>query len=166
MPPRPTPLPSAATEDAWNWVQAAPFRVHVRRILDSTGLPWRAIAGYAGVPDNVVRSLLGRPERRRLQRLAPHYAARLLALDPARIRRDLALPGSLEWARLWVDTLMADGWSVRRVAAVCGMSPEAIRGLRDGRTQRLSRHPELLLATAARAHDLDPLTLVELARAA
>lgn len=166
MAPRPTPLSAAASEHTWNWVQAAPFRVHLRRVLESTGLPWRALAGYAGVPDNVVRSLLGRPERRPLQRLAPHYAARLLALDPARIRRDLAMPGSMEWARLWVDTLLADGWTVRRVAAVSGMSPAAVRSLRDGRSPRLSRHPELLLATAARAHDLDPLSLVELARAA
>lgn len=166
MTPRPAPLPSAGSDDTWNWVQAAPFRVHLRRILDSTGLPWRAVAGYAGVPDNVIRSLLGRPQRRPLRRLAPHYAARILALDPARIRRDLAKPGSMPWARLWVDTLMAGGWTTRRVAAVSGMSPEAIAGLREDRTPRLARHPELLLATAARAHDLDPLTLVDLARAA
>lgn len=163
------------SDNTWNWVLAAPFRLHVCRVLDGTGLPWRALAGYAGVPDNVVRSLLGRPGRRRLRRLAPHYAAQLLGLDPDRVRRDLAQPGSPPWVRLWLETLTAHGWAARRIGAVAGLAPATVEGLRAGWPIEVSRHTELVLSAAVRAHDLDhiahgredrPLPAVDDARAA
>ena len=46
------------TATAHHWLPAAPFRSHVRALIDSSGLPWRAIALEARVPPGVVRTLL------------------------------------------------------------------------------------------------------------
>lgn len=155
----------------WSWVVAGPFRAHLRRILDETGLPWRVLAGYAHVPDNVVRALLGREGRPRLRRLAPHYAERLLRLDPAVIARDLAAPGSPVWARAAIRALLGAGWTPERIRIVAGLSRAQVTALSSGRSvpspaAQLSRRSELLLSAAVRAHGLAPGGLADPAVAA
>ena len=48
--------------DTNHWVDAAPFRRHVRWLIGATGLSWRLIAAHADVAPRAVRTLLhGRP---------------------------------------------------------------------------------------------------------
>ncbi len=64
-----------------SWVQAAPFRALVGRLLDVTGLPWQVLARQARVPPAVVHRLLYGRDGRRPARIPPDCARRLLALD-------------------------------------------------------------------------------------
>ena len=41
-----------------DWVDAEPFRAHVRDLICETGLSWRLVAAHAGVAPRAVRSLL------------------------------------------------------------------------------------------------------------
>lgn len=71
-------------------MQAAPFRAHLDRLIDLTGLPWTELANHALVPPAVVHRLLFGRNGRRVARIPPDYARRLLQLDE---RRLLALAG-------------------------------------------------------------------------
>lgn len=91
------PVTSAALPgtDSTDWVLAAPFRAHARSILLDTGLPWRALALHAGVPPQVLRSLLfgsGRGQRRMRAvdalLLWQVDAAQVRALGTTPVRRD------------------------------------------------------------------------------
>lgn len=46
------------TENCPDWVDAAPFRTHVRDLICETGLSWRLIAAHADIAPRAIRSLL------------------------------------------------------------------------------------------------------------
>jgi len=64
-----------------HWVQAAPFRALVVRLVDLTGLPLAVVADQAQVPPAVVHRLLHGRGGRRPSRIPRECAVRLLALD-------------------------------------------------------------------------------------
>ncbi len=68
------------------WVQAAPFRAHLQRLLDLTGVPWTTLAAEAIVPPAVVQRLLFGRGGRPLTRIPADCARRLLALDERSLR--------------------------------------------------------------------------------
>jgi len=41
-----------------DWLNPAPFRIHVHNLICDTGLPWRLIAAHAGVAPRAIRALL------------------------------------------------------------------------------------------------------------
>ena len=145
---------SAATPD-WAWVDAAPFRAHVRHVLTIHPLPWRVLAGYARVPDSLVRALLG-IDRRPLRRIPPHYARALLAVDAGRLATDLNAWVETGQAAVAARTLQAAGWSVARIAHEGGFSPQAATTLLQGQAHFVTRHHMLALHAATRAHGLEP----------
>ncbi len=69
------------------WVQAAPFRALVARLLDLTDLPWPLIARHAGVPPAVMHRLLYGREGHTPGRIPSDCARRLLAVDEAQLVR-------------------------------------------------------------------------------
>lgn len=71
-------------------MQAAPFRAHLDRLIDLTGLPWTELAGQARVPPAVVHRLLYGRNGRCMSRIPRDYARRLLELD----ERGLRAPGA------------------------------------------------------------------------
>lgn len=71
-------------------MQAAPFRAHLGRLIDLTGLPWTELARHALVPPAVVHRLLFGRNGRLARRIPRDYARRLLELDEQRL---LALAG-------------------------------------------------------------------------
>lgn len=158
-----TLLPTITAAD-WRWVAAAPFRAHLRNLQSETELPWRALAGHAGVPDRVVRSLLlgrgGRPVRR----IAPHYARRLLRLHPGELQLRLKDLVPSDTARHCAHLLLGDGWSPTDLAAVAELTRPEMDTLLLGHATRVplrvaTRVPlrvQILLAAAARAHRLEP----------
>lgn len=67
------------------WVPAGPFRTTFRLLVDSTGLPWRMVAGLARVPVPVAARLIGdRPHPR--HRLRQVDAQRICLLTPGMVR--------------------------------------------------------------------------------
>lgn len=156
------PTPGTGTPDEligaaqnWSWVVAAPFRAHVRRVLAVEPVPWRAFAGYARVPDNVVRGLLGLG-RRPLRRIAPHYAHALLDIDPRNFRADLVRPGEPAVAVAAARALVAAGWTVARISRAGSIAEPRLRALLHGEHLAITQRTALLLAAAARAHRIGP----------
>lgn len=126
---------------------AAPFRAHVRRLLDQTGLPWPVIALAGGLPPVLIRNLLFGRDGRHRSRLPASAARRLLALDAERL---------LGHQRMWVPAaptaaviaeLLSQGCPPPALARYCRLSePELIAVLESPMCTRLTE----LLAQAAR----------------
>lgn len=101
---------------------SAPFRAHLRLLLDGTGLPWPVMALAAGVPLRLVARLLNTPGSRRLPKLPAESAHRLLHLDLRTLaeleRREIP---AQETARI-LASLLADGCPPARLARYCRLS--------------------------------------------
>ncbi len=69
------------------WVQAAPFRALVRRLLELTDLPWPLLARHAGVPPVLMHRLLYGRDGRAFRRIPSDCARRLLAIDETQLIR-------------------------------------------------------------------------------
>ena len=67
-------------DDYGPWVDAAPFRAHIRHLMGETGLAWRTIAVLADVPSQSVDHLLRGRNGRSVPRLHPMIAERLFHL--------------------------------------------------------------------------------------
>ncbi len=139
------------------WVLAAPFRAHLRYLIDTTGLPWRALALAAGVEPSVVRGLLHGRAGRPLKRLDPDSAARLLRLSPATVdqmsRRRVPCEGLLRE----VAELYADGATVEDLSRWLRLPAPQVRALLAGRATYCSALTALLgqaLSSARGRHAL------------
>ncbi|HHV20537.1 MAG TPA: hypothetical protein GXZ30_03230 [Propionibacterium sp.] len=138
----------------WDWIAAAPFRAHVRHVLTEEPLPWRAFAGHARVPDNVVRGLLGLGGRR-LRRIAPHFARALIAIDAPSLRASLARPVPPDEMIIAARFLSRSGWPVAEVARIGHLPEPRLGALLRGEELFITHRSELLVTAAARAHGLD-----------
>ncbi|MGB4272089.1 MAG: hypothetical protein WBJ44_06805 [Propionicimonas sp.] len=141
-----TPTPRSITSEDHDWVLAAPFRAHLVHLQAVTGLPWAALAAQAGVSPTLVDHLVFGRRGRRVTRLAPESAARLLAVTSAGLA---ALSGA------WVPTaatahrlelLVTDGCSVHDLADWCRLTPTALLALPE--SPRCTRLTELLMSAA------------------
>lgn len=129
-----------------SWVDSAPFRTHLGRLVVDTGETPRVLALAAGVAPGTVHTLLAAGPRRR--RLRARDAARVFALDRVRLAELAATPvaahstqrrvGALEslgctpgWLGAYlrldaegIDRLMSADWCsalvALRAAAACG----------------------------------------------
>lgn len=129
------------------WVLAAPFRAHVRYVMECSGVPWRVIAAAAAVPAPTVRSLLGG----RLGKLPARSATRLLAVTPATLRyARVELVDAAETAR-YLRALRGRGLTLRTLGRFVGMADFEVAALVDG-TPRCSRLVALHAMAAAEAH--------------
>ena len=68
-----------------SWVQAAPFRALLDRLIDVTGLPWPVLARQGRLPPRLVHRLLYGRNGHRLVRIPRECACRILALDERRL---------------------------------------------------------------------------------
>jgi hypothetical protein len=71
--------------DHYYWVQAAPFRALLDRLIDVTGLPWPVLARQGRLPPQLVHRLLYGRDGRRVSRIPRECACRILALDEHRL---------------------------------------------------------------------------------
>ncbi|MFT4294756.1 MAG: hypothetical protein QM582_05020 [Micropruina sp.] len=141
-PPAPRPL----------WVDAAPFRAHVRHTIDDADVPWPAIAVAGGVSVNAVRGLLfGRAGRQQV-RIEPRLAARLLQVDARQLitLRTARVPAGDTTERL--RELLTAGFDPLRLARWCHLSPTELALLVDGDATSCTRLTEALADAARRLH--------------
>ena len=128
------------------WVQAAPFRAHVRHLIDTTGLPWPVVAAEAGAPTALVQRLVSSRRGRTLTRIPPVVARRLLDLSAGDLlsatRR--TVPAGATGVR--VSALLGAGHEARRVAAFCRLTEAELLAL--PRAVRCSRLTEILVEAA------------------
>lgn len=153
----------------WRWVAAKPFRAHIRRIQSETGLPWRAVAGAAGVPDQVVRGLLLGHDGRAVRRIAPHYARRLYRLDTAGLLTALKEPVPAGRAIRAAQRLHGIGRTTAALADLVNTGELDIEALLKGYATSVPLRTHLVLDAAVRAYranspgtsmDRSPATLI------
>ena len=131
----PSSLPSF---DQGRWVDAAPFRAHLRYLCSSAGLPWQVVALHAGLTlrhaDVLLHGRRGRPLRR-----LPRPAAQLLwQVDVAGLRalQRTTQPSDPTSTRL--SAALARGLTPRHLCRVMGWSPARLTAVLGGEARRVS----------------------------
>jgi hypothetical protein len=131
----------------YGWVPAAPFRAHLRLLLDFTGLPWPVIALQADVSPRLVRRLLFVDRGRRLPKLPRDSAIRLLLLNDVSLAELAHTRVPAEETRGHLVELLTQGCPVPRLARYCRLSvPELMKTLSAPSCSELTA----LLARSAR----------------
>lgn len=144
------PLP-----DSGDWVDATPFRAHVRHLAAATNLSWRAIALYADVPLLTVHVLLHGRDGRPLRRLAPDIARRLLGVHPATLSALTTKVTPVTDTADVVRSMLRLGWTTRDIAARCTLTQVEVAALADTTQGYTSRRIALVVAAVAAAAGID-----------
>lgn len=128
------------------WVLANPFRAHVRHLIDSTGLPWPAIAIEAGVSTTFLHHLLFGRRGRPIPRIPQDVAECLLSLQATDLHQTMArrVPAARTASR--VSALLAAGHDAVRLAQFCRLADFELRALPGA--PRCSRLTEVLVEAA------------------
>jgi len=119
------------------WVDAAPFRAHVRHLMSVGRLDTTEVALVLGLPTRAVQHLLEGRGGRAARRISPCTARRLLLVgadDVRGLRWSLTPAGA---ARLALHRLRGDGWSDAGLARVVGVGLDELASLE--RSERCSR---------------------------
>ncbi len=148
------------------WVDAAPFRAHVRHLMSVGRLDEHEVALVLGLPTRAVRHLLEGRAGRVPRRISPCTARRVLLVrtdDVRGLRWSLTPAGA---ARLALHRLRAAGWSEAGLATAVGAGVHELAGLEGA--VRCSRLLAVRLVGLARglAGTVDDEDLVPVASAA
>lgn len=131
------------------WVDAGPFRAHLRHLMSVGSLDAAEVAVVVGLSTQAVQHLLEGRAGRVSRRISPRTARRLLLVRPEHVR-------GLRWclaptgaARIALDRLCANGWSVAALASVVGFGPDELAAVE--RLPHCSRLLAVRLVGLARA---------------
>lgn len=115
------------------WVEAAPFRAHVRFLMAQADVPGSVVAVLARVQPRVVDRLLTGAGHRPIRRLSPVVATRLLAVTPGLLRqsRIAEVPAAPVGAALRL--LWRSGWSLDALAGMLRTEVSILTDLLHGR---------------------------------
>lgn len=130
------------------WVDAGPFRAHLRHLMAVGSLDVVEVAVVLGLPTGSVRHLLEGRAGRPLRRISPWTARRLLLVRPADVRHLRWALTPADAARGALGRLRESGWSLEDVASAVGSGVDELT----------------LLAAAPRCSRLLGVRLVGLAR--
>ncbi len=150
----PAPVP-ALTPSAW--VEAAPFRSHLRHLCATSGLPWPVVALQAGLSVRHADALLHGRRGRPLRRLPRPTAARLWALDPAELVSLVRVPVPAEPTARRVEALLLAGLSPRRVCRALGWESARLAALLDAELTAVSAADALRVCALVESCDRDRL---------
>lgn len=124
-------VPEGTSRLTWDqpdqaWVDAGPFRAHLRHLMSVGSLDLVEVAVVVGLPTRAVRHLLegraGRPPRR----ISPHTARCLLRVRPDDVRELRSCLAPTRTARASLGRLRASGWSDGEVTAAVGFAVEEL----------------------------------------
>ena len=112
-----------------SWVEAGPFRAHLRHLMSVGALDAAEVAVVLGLSTRAVTTLLtgraGRPTRR----ISPGTARRLLLVSAGDVRGLRWCLTPAESARHALSRLLSDGWSPGEVALASGFGVADLEGL-------------------------------------
>ena len=102
------------------WVDARPFRAHLRHLMSVGPLDVAEVAVVVGLSTRAVQHLLEGRAGRMPRRISPQTARRLLLVQPDDVRglRWCLTPTAV--ARTSLDRLRASGWSTAETATAVG----------------------------------------------
>ena len=111
------------------WVEAAPFRAHLRHLMSVGQMSSSAVAVLAGISPRCAHRLLHGRGGRPLKRIAPDSARKLLSITTgeARAVRSRLVPARATGEHL--SQLRAAGWSDDDLAKLLGVGDATIAAL-------------------------------------
>lgn len=154
------------------WVDAAPFRAHVRQLIEEHGLTWRTIAVLADVPAPALAGLMrgrsgpmrGRsgpiPSRssaipcrngRPVPRLHPLIAERLFHLTSETIAAASDRPAHAGLTRSLLERLQQRGWTLIEIIGRSGLSTTELEAVAAGRRAYCSQLTEATIKAVTQA---------------
>jgi len=133
------------------WVDAGPFRAHLRHLMAVGDLTATEVATLAGVSPRMTGSLLHGRGGRPLRRIDPDSARALITVTShqARSLRSRQVPAGESCARL--RRLMTDGVELDDLADRLEVAPAVLNGLADGSASWCTGLLALRLVVAVRA---------------
>lgn len=135
-------------DDYGPWVDAAPFRAHVRHLIELTGVPWRTLAVLADVPPQSVDHLLRGRSGRPVPRLHPLIAERLFHLTDTAVADAGQRRVHATRTRALLGCLGDRGWSMGELARRTQLPVSRLTALAAGQETACS---QLLAATVKAA---------------
>ena len=131
------------------WVEAGPFRAHLRHLMDVGGLTVPEVAVLAGVPPRMATSLLRGRAGRPVRRISSENARALIRIGATDVRalRTRQVPAGE--SRLRLRRLLA-GRGVAELAEELGVAASSLQELADPGTAWCSAQLALKLLTASR----------------
>ncbi len=132
------------------WVEAGPFRAHLRQLMEAGRLSATEVAVLAGVPPRMTSSLLTGRGGRPVRRISPEYARALLRVAATDVRslRTRQVPAGETRRRLL--RLLGRGREPVELAQTLGVAVEALDELLLPATSWCSALLALRLLTASR----------------
>jgi plasmid maintenance system antidote protein VapI len=146
-----TPL-AACDEVTDQWVDAGPFRAHLRYLMASGSLSVEDVAAVAGISARMAERLLHGRNGRPLRRISPDTARRLIQISDQQVRalRRIMVPAAP--ARLQLRRLHRAGWQNLAIAERLGVAAPELMELAAG-ASACSLLLTVRLTAAARADD-------------
>lgn len=127
------------------WIPAAPFRSHLLHECASAAVPWNIAALDAGLPVGLVQQLLDVRPGRRVERIAPELAHRVLTIDASSLARLATTMVESRVARTYAHGLLRSGWQATLIAHRARISFSELGALLRGHTPSVTRLLELRL---------------------
>ncbi len=110
-----------------SWVDARPFRAHLKDIVSQTGLPWRVVAIASRVPESTVKRLIS--SDRRPGKIRHCDAQTIISIDPEELIGRAKLQVFAAYTKNLADLLLDSGISLVRLAEFLGLSNQEITAL-------------------------------------
>ena len=135
-----------------HWVDARPFRAHLRYLMASGSLSVEDVAAVAGISTRLARRLLHGRDGRQLRRISPDTARRLIQISDQQVQalRRTMVPAAP--ARLQLRRLYRAGWDDLAIAERVSVAVPELVELASG-TDACSLLLTVRLTAAARAED-------------
>lgn len=114
------------------WVDAAPFRAHLRYLMSSGSLSAEDVATIAGISPRLAERLLNGHGGRVLRRISPETGRQLMRVTGPDARSVAAVRIPARGARLRLHRLLRAGWTVAGLAEHLRASTVALTDLAAG----------------------------------
>ena len=139
-------------DPAGGWVDAHPFRAHVRHLMAAGDLTGGVVAQLAGVSPRAVQHLLAGRGGGSVRRISPVLARRLyqVTAEEARAVHYRLVPAATAARRL--RRLLAAGWRLDELASLLGVRESELGAVAEERVTTCSQ--VLALRVAAEAYAL------------
>jgi hypothetical protein len=143
---------AASDEGADSWVDAGPFRAHLRYLMASGSLSVDDVAAVVGISARMADRLLHGRNGRPLRRISPDTARRLIQVSDQQVQalRRIMVPAAP--ARLQLKRLHRAGWGNLAIAERLGLAAPELVELAAG-ASACSLLLTVRLTAAARAED-------------
>lgn len=148
------------------WVEAGPFRAHLRHVMAVGELTAREVAALAGVSPRLVTSLLRGRGGRPVRRISPDTARALLRLPAAQARELRTRQVPAAESRLRLRRLLGRGADHFALAGELGVTTEVLAALEQETTTWCSALLALRLLALTRGSEPDELEAEAAARLA